>query len=57
MNYRSSSFTGRAHRDLRSAFGPYTSTEFYDQDATDYGALWWIVMLLVCSVAIGVIFY
>lgn len=27
MNYRSSSWTGRAHRSLASAFGPYTDNK------------------------------
>lgn len=30
MNFRSSSYTGRAARDLDSAFGPYTSRQFVE---------------------------
>ena len=32
MNFRSSSYTQRAHRTLESAFGPHTSREIQEPD-------------------------
>ncbi len=55
---RNSNYTGRFPRDLNSAFGPYTSTQFEDdKPPAGYGWVWWgcmIVILMATVLIIGV---
>lgn len=49
--------TRKYPRTLQEAFGAHTSREIHDPDeATGYGAAWWLAMLVIASLSIGLIF-
>ena len=56
MNLRSSSWTGRSARDMRSAFGPYTDDAL--QPMPERSRLWqdWCIYVM-CCIAVAVIIY
>lgn len=47
MTYRNSNYTGRAPRDLQSAFGPYTSGKIEEDGSTPFG--WQEVVVVIAS--------
>lgn len=50
--------TRKYPRTLQEAFGPHTSNEIYDQDdRAGYGRAWWLAMLVISSISIGLIFF
>lgn len=59
MNHRSSSWTGRAARDMRSAFGPYTDNKIYEStrpiDMQDRIVIVACVLALVTVIWMGVL--
>lgn len=54
MNRRSSSWTGRSHRTLNSAFGPYTSPHICETRRTP---AWhrWVYVVYVAAFIIGIL--
>ena len=52
LNTNSSAYTGRAHRTMTSAFGPYTSDEIYEEKE---GYWLWPVVSFAATLAMLVI--
>lgn len=55
MNRASSSWTGRAPRSCKEAFGPYTDYRIEDNDRPRYAGVAWIVWAIVVWALIGLL--
>lgn len=51
---KNSNFTGRAHRTMQSAFGPYTSHDIYEE--TEGGWLWPVVSFAATLALVLILF-
>ena len=47
-----SSHTGRAARNMQTAFGPYTSHDLQPMPERSYTAFWWACMAAIAVVAV-----
>ena len=50
---KTSNYTGRVHRTMNSAFGPYTHDYIYDDD--DDINWWWWAVWVVLAIGVGVL--
>ena len=58
MNTRHSNYTGRPHRTLESAFGPYTSRHFEEQDPMPTADKIVVIgSLAVLALVVGLVFF